>query len=138
MICKKLSVNIVDYLDRTSYLKHNFTLNFKNNIQFLIPHITWPDKHGRAFMVPCKKWFVQCRLPYTSTMDNGHVTFYKVPENTAMHNWSPWLRLGLTFSLNFSSIALKFHTQARYMSLPVDLRIQTNYRFFDLTLSLNS
>ena len=37
-------------------------------------YTTWPDKHGRVFLVPCKKWLVQCRLLYVRTMDKSLFT----------------------------------------------------------------
>ena len=43
----------------------------------------WPVNHGRVFLVPCKKWLVQCTwVAYT-----GKVTAYKVPENTDLFIW---------------------------------------------------
>ena len=37
--------------------------------------IGWPVKSGRVFLVPCKKWFVQCTIANT-----GQATFHKVTE----------------------------------------------------------
>ena len=31
----------------------------------------WPVKHGRVFLVPCKKWLVQCTLLHTCTLDKS-------------------------------------------------------------------
>ena len=62
----------------------------------------WPVKHGREFLVPCKKWHVQYKRTLTYT---GQVTFYKVPEfNTAMYKRSPCI-YGLFFFLDFTPVA---------------------------------
>ena len=38
-------------------------------------HTGWPVIHGHVFLLPYKKWLVQCTVAYT-----GQVTFYKVRE----------------------------------------------------------
>ena len=48
-------------------------------------------KHGRVFLVSCKKWLVQCTLQYN--MYTKQVTFSKVPARRAMFTWSPCMVL---------------------------------------------
>ena len=37
-------------------------------IFYYILYTTRPDKHGRVFLVPCKKWLIQCTLQCTRTL----------------------------------------------------------------------
>ena len=41
----------------------------------------WPVNHGRVFLITCPVYF-------SIHLYTGQVTFYKVPEITAMFNWS--------------------------------------------------
>ena len=50
-------------------------------------YTTWPDKHGRVVLVPCKKWLVQYMLLYTCSLDESLFSSYQ--KNTDMFNWSP-------------------------------------------------
>ena len=56
-----------------------------NNIRAIAT--TWPDKHGGVFMVPGKKWLVQCMWLHTCTIHKSIFTRYQ--EQTSMFNWSP-------------------------------------------------
>ena len=47
----------------------------------------WPVNKGRVFLVPWKKWLVQCTHVQWRTLDKSLYTRYQI--NTAMFNWSP-------------------------------------------------
>ena len=48
---------------------------------------TWPYKHSRVFLVPCKKWLIQCTIQYTCTsLALSLLTRYQ--KHTAMNSWS--------------------------------------------------
>ena len=48
-------------------------------------HTTRPVKHGRVFLVPCKKWLVYTL--YTRTLDKS--CFSRYQKHTVMFNWAP-------------------------------------------------
>ena len=49
----------------------------------------WPILHGRVFLVPCKRWLVQCTRVYCTVAYTRQLTFYKVPEkNRTIFIWS--------------------------------------------------
>ena len=41
----------------------------------------------RVFLVPCRKWFVNCTLQYTCKLDKSLFTGYQ--KHAAMYDWSP-------------------------------------------------
>ena len=43
------------------------------------------------FLIPCKKWFVQCTLQYMRTLNKS--LFTRSQKHTAMYNWLPCTRM---------------------------------------------
>ena len=68
---------------------HYFTIIFWLKINL---HITeCPIKHDCVFLIPWKKWLVQCTRVQKHTLDKSLFTRYQ--KNTAMFNWSPFFKI---------------------------------------------
>ena len=84
-------------------------------------------KHGGVFLVAFKKWLVQCAPVQYRTL----VTFYKVPENTDMFNWSTCIYL---HRREVSLQDLEGHPEPGALNLqPLSLlrrQFSTKYKYF--------
>ena len=67
-----------DYIGlMSSYVKLYFSC-LNHGTSKIYNYTGWPVKHGRIYLVPCKKWLVQCTLLYTCTLDSLLLTRYQI------------------------------------------------------------